>query len=224
MRDLCLPVGLSAPEMEKLDTLVAVRRQVRRGEALFRRDDPFTAIHAIRAGFFKTCMKAEDGREQIIGFHMAGELLGFDGIDDHLHGCDAIALEDSEVCVIPYASLEDMARESPALQRHVHRVMSREIVRDHGSMLLLGGMRADERVAAFLVNLARRQQALGFSPSSLVLRMSRQEIGTYLGLTLETVSRCLSRLQESGVLGVQQRRIEILKAEALRPTVAAPAA
>lgn len=220
LRDLCLPVGFSDTEMAQLDTLVAQRRSVRRGEALFRRGDHFTAIHAIRTGFFKTCMTTEDGRDQVTGFQMAGEMLGFDGIGTGQHRCDAVALEDSQVCVMPFSALEAMAQELPALQRQVHRVMSREIVRDHGVMLLLGGMRAEERVAAFLSNLAQRLQARGFSPSTFILRMTRQEIGTYLGLTLETVSRCFSKLHEDGVLDVQQRNVRIVDAPALQRIVA----
>jgi CRP/FNR family transcriptional regulator, anaerobic regulatory protein len=209
--------------MARLDTLVSERRRLRRGDRLFRRGDRFVALYAIRSGFFKTCMKTDDDRTQITGFQMAGELLGFDGIDDDVHRCDTIALEDSEVCVIAYAALEEMSHEFAALGRQVHRVMSREIVRDHDVMLLLGGMCADERVASFLSNLAQRQQARGFSPSSLSLRMSRQEIGTYLGLKLETVSRCLSRFHDAGVLDVRHRQVLILQPEALQQVAAGPA-
>ncbi len=151
---------------------------------------------------------------------MAGELLGFDGMSDAAHSCDAVALEDSQVCVIPYTRLEELSREFAILQRQFHRVMSREIVREHGVMMLLSSMRAEERLAAFLSNLAQRLEARGFSASSLILRMSREEIGTYLGLSLETVSRCFSRLNEQGVLDVQQRNIRILDPAALRKLVA----
>src|SRR4051812_40494479 len=164
LREICLPVGLSPQELQHLDTLVGARRSVRRGEALFRRTDPFTSLYAVRAGFFKTCSTTEDGREQVTGFQMAGELLGFDGIGENHHSCDAIALEDSQVCVLPYARLEELTQEFAALQRQLHRVMSREIVREHGVMMLLGSMRAEERVAAFLSNLAQRLEARGFSP------------------------------------------------------------
>jgi CRP/FNR family transcriptional regulator len=146
---------------------------------------------------------------------MAGELLGFDGIASDVHCCDAIALEDSQVCVIPYGRLEELAREFTELQRQFHRIMSREIVREHGVMRLLSGMRAEERVAAFLSNLAQRLEARGFSPSSLVLRMTREEIGTYLGIKLETVSRCFSKFDEDGVLEVRQRKVRILDAPGL---------
>jgi len=216
LRELCLPVGFSAAELDRIDSLVAVRRSLRRGEALFRRGDPFTSIFAVRTGFFKTCNTSEDGRDQVTGFQMAGELLGFDGIASDLHCCDAIALEDSQVCVIPYGRLEELGREFTELQRQFHRIMSREIVREHGVMRLLSGMRAEERVAAFLANLAQRLEARGFSPSALVLRMTREEIGTYLGIKLETVSRCFSKFHEDGVLEVRQRKVRILDAQGLQ--------
>ena len=150
---------------------------------------------------------------------MAGELLGLDGISTDRHSCDAVALEDSQVCVIPYGQLEHLSREFTDLQRQFHKVMSREIVRDHGVMLLLGSMRAEERLAAFLLNLAQRLKARGFSPSALVLRMTREEIGTYLGLKLETVSRCFSKFQDDGVLEVKQRQIRIVDHAALEKIV-----
>jgi CRP/FNR family transcriptional regulator len=138
---------------------------------------------------------------------MAGELLGLDGISTDRHTCDAVALEDSQVCVIPYDQLEDLSREFTDLQHQFHKIMSREIVRDHGVMLLLGSMRAEERLAAFLLNLTQRLQARGFSASELVLRMTREEIGSYLGLKLETVSRTFSKFQDDGILEVKQRQI-----------------
>jgi CRP/FNR family transcriptional regulator len=220
LRELCLPEGFSAKELERLDGLVATRRSIGRGDTLFRRGDPFRDVYAVRTGFFKTCSTSEEGREQVTGFQMAGELLGFDGISDTVHSCDAVALEDSQVCVIPYARLEELSREFALLQRQFHRVMSREIVREHGVMMLLSSMRAEGRLAAFLSNLAQRLEARGFSASSLVLRMSREEIGTYLGLSLETVSRCFSRFHEQGVLDVQQRNIRILDPAALQKLVA----
>jgi len=219
LRELCLPVGMSESELERLDTMVAARRNVCRGGTLFHTGDPFEAVYAVRTGFFKTRLSSGDGREQVTGFQMAGELLGLDGIGSERHTCDAVALEDSQVCVIPYGQLERLTREFTELQRQFHKVMSREIVRDHGVMLLLGSMRAEERLAAFLLNLTQRLQARGFSPSALVLRMSREEIGTYLGVTLETVSRCFSKFQEDGILEVRQRQIRILDQAALQKVV-----
>jgi len=220
LRELCLPVGLTVDELRRLDGLVSTRRNVRRGEALFRENDAFSSLYAIRAGFFKTCATSEDGRDQVTGFMMAGDLMGLDGIGHDRHRCDAVALEDSQVCVIPYARLDELSRDVPELQRQLNRIMSREIVREHGVMMMLTGMRADERLAAFLSNLARRLELRGFSPSALILRMTRQEIGTYLGLKLETVSRCFTRLRDDGILDVRQRNVRILDAAALQRLVA----
>jgi CRP/FNR family transcriptional regulator len=219
LRELCLPVGLSKPDLEQLDSLVATRRQVARGDTLFRTGDAFQSLYAVRTGFFKTCVSSEDGRDQVTGFQMAGELLGLDGISNDRHSCDAVALEDSQVCVIPYEQLEELSREFTDLQHQFHKIMSREIVRDHGVMLLLGSMRAEERLAAFLLNLTQRLQARGFSASSLVLRMTREEIGSYLGLKLETVSRTFSKFQEEGLLDVKQRHIQILDQAGLQRLV-----
>jgi CRP/FNR family transcriptional regulator, anaerobic regulatory protein len=222
LRELCLPVGMSNDQLERLDDLVTTRRSVARGEALFHSGDAFSALYAVRAGFFKTCVASEDGREQVTGFQMAGELLGLDGIGTDRHTCDAVALEDSQVCVIPYHQLEDLSRELTDLQRQFHKIMSREIVRDHGVMLLLGSMRAEERLAAFLLNLTQRLRTRGFSGSELVLRMTREEIGSYLGLKLETVSRAFSKFQDDKVLEVKQRQIRVLDAGALRTLVNGP--
>jgi CRP/FNR family transcriptional regulator len=219
LRELCLPVGFSTPELQRLDALVAQRRSVKRGATLFHRGDRFEAVYAVRTGFFKTRLSSDDGRDQVTGFQMAGELIGLDGIGTDSHTCDAVALEDSQVCVIPFAELEHLSREFPELQRQFHKIMSREIVRDHGVMLLLGSMRAEERLAAFLLNLAQRLQARGFSASELVLRMTREDMGTYLGLKLETVSRCFSKFQEDGVLEVKQRQIRINDPAALQRLV-----
>ena len=219
LRELCLPVGVSNAQMDRLDDIVSSRRAVDRGEALFRAGEAFSSLFAVRTGFFKTCVSSEDGRDQVTGFQMAGELLGLDGIGTDRHTCDAVALEDSQVCIIPYHQLEDLSRELPDLQRHFHKIMSREIVRDHGVMLLLGSMRAEERLAAFLLNLTQRLRTRGFSGSSLILRMTREEIGSYLGLKLETVSRAFSHFQEGGMLAVKQRHIEVLDPDALQKLV-----
>lgn len=222
LRELCLPVGLSEPELQRLDTLVAARRSVPRGQTLFHSGDPFQSLYAVRTGFFKTRVGSEDGRDQVTGFQMAGELLGLDGISSERHSCDAVALEDSQVCVIPYAQLETLSREFTGLQHQFHKIMSREIVRDHGVMLLLGSMRAEQRLAAFLLNLVKRLQARGFSPRALLLRMTREEIGSYLGLKLETVSRTFSKFQDDGMLEVRQREIRILNADALQALLNGP--
>jgi len=220
LRELCLPLGLSASEMSKVEQLVATRRKVRRGDALYRAGDHFDALYALRVGFLKSTLMSTDGREQVTGFHMAGELVGMDGIGTQKHHCDTVALEDTEVCVIPYQRLEHVATAVPALQSHFHKVMSREIVREHGVMLLLGSMAAEERLAAFLLNLSQRFEARGYSRSEFVLRMTRAEIGSFLGLKLETVSRGLSRFAQEGFIEVNQRHLRIIDQEGLRAVMA----
>ncbi len=223
LRELCMPIGLSEEELSRLDDLVVVRHKVKRGSTLFSNGEKFTALYAIRTGFFKTTLATEDGRDQVTGFQMAGEIIGLDGIVNDKHSCDAIALEDAEVCVMPFDRIEEIGREINALQHHVHKIMSREIVREHGVMLLLGSMRAEERLAAFLLNLLQRLHARGFSKSELVLRMTREEIGSYLGLKLETVSRTFSKFVDEEIMEVKQRHVRILNAEGLERLVNNPA-
>ena len=219
--ELCMPFGLTPSELERVDEVVANRRKIKRGSLLFRNGDRFTSLYAIRTGFFKTCVASEDGREQVTGFQMAGEIIGLDGIVNDNHTCDAIALEDAEVCVMPFDQLEQLSREVNTLQRHVHKVMSREIVREHGVMLLLGSMCAEERLAAFLLNLIERLHTRGFSQTEVILRMTREEIGSYLGLKLETVSRTFSKLVDENIVEVKQRHVRILNVDALRDIVTA---
>jgi CRP/FNR family transcriptional regulator len=205
LKELCLPCGITGADTALFDEMVYTRKRVRRGDVLYHAGGAFDSLYAIRSGFFKSSVVLEDGRDQVTGFHMAGELLGMDGIGTGSHSADAIALEDSEVCVIPYERLAD-----PGLQRQLHKVMSRELVRDQGVMMLLGTMRAEERLAAFLLNLSQRFVARGFSQHEFHLRMTREEIGSYLGLSLETVSRIFSRFHEDGLITVQQKHVRIL--------------
>ena len=214
-----MPLGLTPAELDRVDDVVASRRKVKRGTTLFRTGEKFTSLFAIRTGFFKTSVVSEDGKDQVTGFQMAGEVIGLDGIVNDQHTCDAVALEDAEVCVMPFDRVEELSREVVSLQRHVHKIMSREIVREHGVMLLLGSMRAEERLAAFLLNLVQRLKARGFSQTELVLRMTREEIGSYLGLKLETVSRTFSKFVEDGIVEVKQRHIRIVNAEMLKDIV-----
>ncbi len=216
LRELCLPIGLDPAEVARLDALIERRRSLRRGDYLFRAGAPFQSLYAVRTGFLKSYVLHEDGREQVTGFHMMGEIVGMDAISSDAHACDAIALEDTEICEIPFARLEELSRDMPTLQRHLHKIMSREIVRDHGVMLLLGSMKAEERLAAFLLNLSQRYAARGYSPTSFHLRMTREEIGSYLGLKLETVSRAFSRFQEDGLVTVNNKDIELKDTGALK--------
>jgi CRP/FNR family transcriptional regulator len=210
LREICLPCGLASSDMARLDEVVYTRKRVKRGETLYRAGEAFESIYAVRSGFFKSSVVLEDGRDQVTGFHMAGEIVGMDGIGNDRHTADVVALEDSEVCVIPYARLEEAG-----LGRQLSKVMSRELVRDQGVMMLLGTMRAEERLAAFLLNLSQRFRARGYSQNEFHLRMTREEIGSYLGLSLETVSRLFSRFQADALIAVQQKHIRILDTERL---------
>ena len=216
LRELCMPIGFNAEDMQKLDEVVATRRRVKQGDLLFRDGEPFKSLFAIRTGFFKTCVSTADGREQVTGFQMAGEIIGLDGIVSDHHSCNAVALEDADVCVMPFANVEELSREFPVLQRHVHKIMSREIVRENSMMMLIGNMRSEERLAAFLLNLVQRLHARGFSQSEITLRMSREEIGSYLGMKLETVSRAFSKFSDEGIIEVKQRYVKIVDADALK--------
>lgn len=219
LQELCLPFGLVDQEIARLDEMVTGRRRLKRNQNLYRDGDAFEAIYAVRTGSFKTDVVFEDGRTQVTGFQMTGEILGLDGISTDHHSCNAVALEDSEVCIIPFTKLEELSREIESLQRQFHKMMSGEIVRDHGVMMLLGSMRAEERLASFLINLSRRLTQRGFSAAEFHLRMTREEIGSYLGLKLETVSRAFSRFQDSGLITVQQKHIRIRDIEGLKTLV-----
>jgi CRP/FNR family transcriptional regulator, anaerobic regulatory protein len=216
MRELCLPVGFNNDEMRQFDAVVTHRTRLQKYESLYAPGDPFRALYAIQLGSLKTVVASEDGRKQIAGYHMPGEIIGFDGIANDAHRAGAIALQDAELCALPFTDIEHLARTMPALQRNLHRIMSREITRDHVAMLMLGSMRAEERVAAFLLNLADRYQRLGYSPTEYVLRMSREEIGSFIGLKLETVSRLLSRFHQEGYIHVQGRTVKLLNPGALK--------
>ena len=220
MHRLCLPMGLDAGAMGQLDQIIGRRRRLARDERLYKRGERFGNLYAIRFGHFKTFQLQPGGEQQITGFQMAGELLGMDAISTDRHACDAVALEDSEVCEIPFSLLEGLFGEVPALLRHFHRLMSGEIMREQNVMLLLGNMRAEQRFAVFLSNLSSRYTARGYSATSFQLRMSREEIGNYLGLTIESISRLLSRFRKQGWVAVDKREVTLLDLPMIRALAA----
>ncbi len=224
LRELCLPIGLDPNEFEQLDAVIKQSRRLKKGEVLFRTGEAFTSLYAIRTGFFKTILGSRNGRDQVTGFFMSGELIGMDGICSHVHTCDAVALEDSEVCELPFSHMEELGSRIPSVQTHFFRLMSREIVRDQGVMLLLGNMRAEERLASFLLNLSQRLHHRGFAANDFILRMSREEIGSYLGLKLETVSRTLSKFHQEGLVEVDHKHIKLVDMAALKKMVSGCAA
>jgi CRP/FNR family transcriptional regulator len=220
MHQLCLPMGLDDADLNRLDQIIGQRRRIAKDERLYQMGEPFRNLYAIRFGHFKTFQVNAGGEQHITGFQMAGELLGMDAISGDHHQCDAVALEDSEVCEIPFTGLEDLFGEVPTLLRHFHRIMSKEIMREQNVMLLLGNMRAEQRFAVFLVNLSSRYAARGYSPDSFQLRMSREDIGNYMGLTIESVSRLLSRFKKQGWIKVDKREMTLLQPALLKAMAA----
>jgi CRP/FNR family transcriptional regulator len=208
-RPFCLPSALRPEHMRLLDFVVVSRRLVHRGQALFRAEDPLDALYPIHAGFFKTAVVSRDGSEHVTALRMTGDVLGLDGIARGRHSCDAVALDQSEVCIVPYRNLIDQSLHSPPLQRALHDLMGRELARDQEHLVLLGGMWGVQRVAAFLLDISHRLQARGFSRTEFELRMTRREMGSYLGMELETVSRILSRLERERLIAVDRGHVNI---------------
>jgi CRP/FNR family transcriptional regulator len=220
---LCLPLGIDKDDLDRLASIVSRRRPpLKRGEYLFHAGDPFKAVYVIRAGSVKTVTVSREGDEHVTGFYLPGELIGLDAIAGGCHPCAAKALESTAVCEIGYGELEALSRKIPGLQRQLLRLMSCEIRHDRNMMVLLGGMPAEERLAALLVNLSDRFRQRGFSANDIRLSMSRYDIGSYLGLAVETVSRLFSRLQGEGFITVERKHVHIRDVEALVNLVAAP--
>ena len=210
LRDLCVPCcALTRLEKDAAERMVFSRTRVRRGEHLYRCGERFGALFGVRYGFFKSVSLLKDGRDQVTGYAIAGDVIGVDGIGPERYACNTVALEDSEVCVLPFAGLLALAQEIPSLQRHFYKMMSREIVREQGVMLQLGSMNAEERLAMLLLDLSKRFAAHGCSSSEFNLPMTREEVGSYLGLKLATVSRTFSKFQDDGLIAVQQKFIRI---------------
>jgi CRP/FNR family transcriptional regulator len=191
------------------------RRRVRRGETLFGAGDPFGTLFVVRAGHFKCLASSANGQVQVTGFPMAADVLGLDGVDTGFHQCDVVAFDTAEVFVLPFAECEQWAQDTANGQQLLRRTFAREITRSHDHMLLLSATRAEQRVAMFLLGLSERYRRLGESRSRFALRMTRQDIGSYLGLQLETVSRLLSHFQREGFIQVQGREIALLDFPAL---------
>lgn len=215
VRRLCLPHGLDKAGMAAVDDLVCNRPHYAKGDHIFHQTDKFTSLYAIKSGSVKTFGVTRDGKEQITGFHFAGELLGLDAICNQLHNCNAIALEKTVVCDIPYDNMESLIGKMPSLHSDFARLMSKELRRDDEMLMILGNMSAEQRVACFLFNLHKRLSSNGEVLSEIHLSMTREEIGNYLGLSLETVSRRLTGLQNNNIISVHNRTIKLLDIEQL---------
>lgn len=210
LQQLCLPAGINHADLQRLDELVRKRRPLARGDALFQVGAPLQSLYVAREGAFKTTALAEDGSVQVIGFHLPGELMGLDALGSGTHRCDAEALEPAEVCEVPMAELGRVAAQIPSLQQQFLRVIGQSMGRDQDHLEMMGRRHANERVALFLHGLSERLRKLGRSGELITLPMSREDIASYLGLVIETVSRTFSRLQEDGVIAVRGRKLQIL--------------
>jgi CRP/FNR family transcriptional regulator len=216
LRQLCLPARIGSEDIEQLDRLVKRRMSLDRGEALFRAGNSLRNLFVAREGSFKTTSLSESGDQQVIGFHLPGELIGLDALGDGRHRCDAQALEPSTVCEVPLDDLQQIAAQLPSLQMQLMRVIGSSMARDQDHLEMLGRRQATERVLLFLHTLSERYQALGHDARHLHLPMSREDIGSFLGLVIETVSRSFSKLQEDGLIAVHGRRVEVLEPERMQ--------
>ncbi|MEE3620884.1 FNR family transcription factor [Avibacterium paragallinarum] len=206
---LCIPFTLNEHELNQLDNIIERKKLIQKSQLLFKAGDPLESLYAIRSGTIKSYTISETGEEQIISFHLPGDLVGFDAIINMKHPSFSQALETAMVCEIPFDILDDLSGKMPKLRLQIMRLMSNEIKSDQEMILLLSKMNAEERLAAFIHNLSRRYSARGFSAREFRLTMTRSDIGNYLGLTVETISRLLGRFQKSGMLSVQGKYITI---------------
>lgn len=222
LHQLCLPLGLEKNDMDQLDDIIKRTKPYQKGEYLFQHGDNFDALYAVRSGSVKTFSQDDKGDEQITGFYLAGEMMGLDAVHEGSHPCSAIALETTSVCKIPFNNLEKLSSQLPSLQHQLLRIMSKEITEDQALLILLGQKSAEERVAAYLVNMSDRMEKRGFSALEFNLSMSRKDIGNYLGLTIETISRTFSHLQQEGLINSQRKHVEINDPDKLRMLAGLP--
>lgn len=213
---LCLPVALDKTEIESLDDIIERKKPLHKGDALIQSGDPFSSLYAVRTGSFKSFVTNADGEEQITGFHFPGDIVGFDALRENRHHSYTQALETAMVCELPYETLDEMAMQFPKLRHQIMSFMSAEIKQDHDMMMLLNKRTAEERLMYFIANLSERFEARGFSNKEFHLTMTRNEIGNYLGLTIETISRLLSRFQKEGIIRVEGKLITITDFDLMR--------
>ncbi|MFB1630140.1 helix-turn-helix domain-containing protein [Pseudomonas sp. AP-1] len=215
VNDLCLPTGLPLDDGKCLSALITTRVRIRKGSALFNANTPLTSLYAVHSGSLKTSLNNAEGQGVVINFWMTGDVLGLDAIATEHHVCDAIALEDTVVCPVPYHRLQTLARGFPVLQQRLNRLMSGEIVREHERVLMLCNLSAEQRLASFLLGLSGRFVSRGYSSRGFMLRMSREDMASYLGLRMETICRSVARLRALSIVTMRGRMVEILDMPAL---------
>ncbi|MFT5900220.1 MAG: CRP/FNR family transcriptional regulator [Glaciecola sp.] len=213
---LCLPVSLDKDELESLDDIIERKKPLHKNDKLVRFGDDFHSLYAVRSGSFKSYISDQDGVEQIIGFHFPGDIIGFDALKDNRHGSYTQALETAMICELPYDSLDQISMKLPKLRQQIMRFMSAEIKHDHDFMMLLNKRSAEEKLLHFLNQLSQRFEERGFSAKQFNLSMTRNEIGNYLGLTVETISRLLTRFQKEQLIQVDGKLITIVDFDAIR--------
>ncbi len=220
LKATCLPAGLDADEIREFEGLIDSRRSLKAGEALYRTGDPFRRLYAIHAGCLEASVLAGDGGERIIGVHVEGAIVGFDGIFSGRHACNALALEKADVCAIPFDGLNELACRIPMLRQSIHRVWAREMRRNQDHMVLLGSKQTHQRLAAFLLDLAAQRSRRGRPPTGeLSLRIARGPLSNYLGMTPEALSRGFHRLAAEGLIAASGRKVTLLDAESLRGVI-----
>lgn len=213
---ICLPLALEGEDILKLEKIVQRGRPLQKGEHLYRESDAFVSVYAVRSGAIKSYRITGDGQEQVTGFYFPGEIIGMDGISKDKYACSAKALETSAVCEIPFNRFEELSVKVPSMQRHFFQLMSQEITTDQQLITLLSKNSAEERVASLLVSISTRNGRRKLSKTSFRLPMSRTDIGNFLGLTVETVSRVISRFNKQGLIQVESKEINLLDLEALK--------
>lgn len=210
LSEICLPRGLNKQDLERLDDVVKRSKPLHKGDVLFRAGDPLSSLYAVRSGSFKLTILPGQGEEQVIGFYLPGEIMGLDGIETHSHSCTAVALETSTLCAFSYSNLSNICKHVPSLQEQLLRLMGRELSEENRLLLTVTQKSANERIATFLLSLSSRYRQLGYSAKEFKLSMSRAETGSYLGLTIETVSRGMNKFQKQGLIELQGKHIKIL--------------
>ncbi|MGB5276243.1 MAG: fumarate/nitrate reduction transcriptional regulator Fnr [Gammaproteobacteria bacterium] len=219
LRELCIPQGMNADELKLIEGIIERKKPVHKNDYLFRAGDTNRALYAVLSGSIKTLVDNPNGEEQIVGFHLPGELLGMDGFSGDSHTCSAVALETSSVCEFPLESLDHVCHDVPSIQYAMRRIMGKEVAKDHAMLLLLGRMSAEEKLASFLISLSKRMAQRHWKPTEFHLTMPRQDIANYLGLAVETVSRLFAHLQDAGIIEVDRRRVNICDMAGLRAIV-----
>jgi CRP/FNR family transcriptional regulator len=213
---VCLPIALETADIDQLDSIIQRGRPLNAGDHVYRANETFTSIYAVRAGTLKAYSVTQDGTEQISGFYFPGEIFGMDGISKNKHVSSAVALETAAICEIPFECLGELSTRIPSLQRHFFKLMSQEIAQDQQLITMLSKNSAEQRIASLLLSISSRNARRKLSASAFRLPMSRTDIGNYLGLTVETVSRIFSRFQKIGLVSSPNREVSILDAALLR--------